>query len=106
MELTIEIRARAGKRQELYQTLQALLPTIRKERGCRDCQMSRDVEDEDVFSVSADWEGRRDLETYMRSTSGAALLGALDLLSDRAAAGIDRDAREEGIEVLRRMRRR
>jgi len=50
-------------------------------------QISRDVEDEDVFSVSADWRGRRDLETYMRSTSGAALLGALDLLSDRAAAG-------------------
>ena len=30
MELTIEIRARPGKFQELYQTLQALLPTIRK----------------------------------------------------------------------------
>ncbi len=106
MELTIEIRARAGKLQELDQTLQALLPTIRKERGCRDCQISRDVEHEDVFFVSAHWERRRDLENYMRSTSGAALLGALDLLSDRAAARIDRDAREEGIDVLRRMRRR
>jgi hypothetical protein len=32
--------------------------------------------------------------------------GPLDLLSERATARIDRDAREEGIDVLRKMRRR
>ena len=45
IKLTIEVKARQGKIQELYQTLQALLPTIRKEKGCRDCRIYQDVED-------------------------------------------------------------
>jgi quinol monooxygenase YgiN len=105
MELTIEISVRPGKLQELYQTLQALLPTIRHGKGCLDCQVARDVENEGVFILSARWEARSSLEHYMRSSSGMALLGAIDLLSERAAARIDRDARWEGIDVLRRMRR-
>ena len=100
MELTIEIRAKPGKLQELYQTLQALLPTIRKAKGCRDCQISRDVEDEQAFLLSAHWNARANLETYMRSTSGIALLGAIDLLSDRASARTDHGGPWEGIEVL------
>jgi quinol monooxygenase YgiN len=106
MKLTIEIRARPGKLQELYQTLQALLPTIRHGEGCLDCQVARDVEDEGVFILSAHWEARANLEKYMRSTSGSALLGAIDLLSERGGARIGRDARCEGIDVLRRMRSR
>ncbi len=34
MNLTIEVRAKPEKFQELYQTLQALLPTMRRENGC------------------------------------------------------------------------
>ena len=45
MELAIEIKAKLGCFQELDQTLQSLLPTIRKEKGCRECRIYRDVED-------------------------------------------------------------
>ncbi len=104
MMLTIEIRAKPGKFQELYQTLQALLPTLRKEKGCQDCRIYRDVEDGDIFFLSADWKERTNLENYMRSNSGSALLGALDLLSETVIVKIDGNA-PAGIEILKRMRK-
>ena len=106
MKLTIEIRAKPGKFQELYQTLQALLPTIRKEIGCRDCRISRDVEDGEVFFLSVHWEAQASLEHYMRSTGGIALLGAIDLLSEKAGVKIGHDAPWKGIESLKRIRKK
>ena len=106
MALTIEIRAKPGKFQELYQTFQALLPTIRKEKGCRECRIYRDVEDGEVFFLSGHWEAQANLEHYLRSTNGLALLGAIDLLSERAAVKTGHDAQWEGIDVLKRMRKK
>jgi quinol monooxygenase YgiN len=106
MELTIEIRTRPGKFQELYQTLQALLPTIRKEKGCRECRIYRDVEDGEVFFLSGHWEAQANLEHYLRSTNGMALFGAIDLLSERAAVKTGENAPWEGIDVLKRMRKK
>jgi quinol monooxygenase YgiN len=106
MELTIEMRARPGKLQELYQTLHAILPTIRNEKRCRDCRVARDVEDGEVFVLSAHWETQAGLESYMRSGTGIALLGAIDLLSERAAVKTGHDAPWQGIDVLKRMRRK
>jgi len=104
MEVTIEFKTRPGKFQELYQTLQALLPTIRKEKGCRECRIYRDVEDGEVFFLSGHWEAQANLEHYLRSTNGLALLGAIDLLSERAAVKTGHDAPWEGIDILKRMR--
>ncbi len=106
MELTIEIRAKPGKFQELGQTLQALLPTIRNEKGCRGCRIYRDVEDGEIFFLSVHWKAQESLEEYLRSRNGSALLGAIDLLSERAAVKTSRDARWEGVHALKRMRRR
>ncbi len=106
MDLTIQMRAMPGKFKELDQTLQALLPTIRKEKGCRDCRIYRDVEDGEIFFLSVHWKARASLEHYMRSTNGMALLGAIDVLSERAAVKTGRDARWEGIDTLKRMRKK
>lgn len=104
MELMIEMKAVTGKIQEFYQTLQALLPTIRKEKGCRDCRICRDVEDGEVFFLSVDWDTRASLKQYIRSVSGSALLGAIDLLSVEARVRFGQDSPWEGIESLKRMR--
>jgi len=105
IKLTIEVKAKQGKIQELYQTLQGLLPTIRKEKGCRDCRIYKDVEDGGAFSLSVDWEKEADIGQYMWSSSGSVLLGAADLLSETARVRIG-DAPWEGIETLKRMRKR
>ena len=106
MDLTIEIRVKPGNFQELYQTLQALLPTIRKEKGCRDCRIYRDVEDGEVFCLSVHWVAQTSIEHYVSSGSGGALLGAIDLLSEKVGVKIGHDAPWEGIDILKRMRKK
>jgi len=106
MELAIEIKAKPGNFQELYQTLQALLPTIRNEKGCRDCRIYRDLEDGEIFFMSVHWKARASLGHYLRSSNGMALLGAIDVLSERAAVKRGHDAPWEGIDSLRRIGRK
>lgn len=106
MKLTIELRARPEKTQELYQTLQALLPAIRAEKGCLDCRVYRDVEDGEVFFLTVDWDARASLEVFMPSECGGALLGAVSLLSETARVKLGEDAPWEGMEKLKRMRKK
>jgi len=104
MTITIEVRAQPGKVKELYQTLQALLPTMRKEMGCHACRVSRDVEDGELFSLSSEWDTPGSFDDYLRSGSGSALLGAIDLLGESARFRTGTDERWEGIEAMRRIR--
>jgi quinol monooxygenase YgiN len=93
MTVTFEVKAQAGKLQELDQTLQALLPTMRDEKGCRDCRVSRDVEDGEVFMFSSDWESKGSFEGYIHSDNGRVLLGAVKLLGESARFRMSSDAR-------------
>jgi quinol monooxygenase YgiN len=106
MEVAIEIKAKPGDFQELDQTLEALLPTIRNEKGCRDCRIYQDVEDRDIFHLRIQWESQANLGHYMRSANGMALLGAIELLSERAGVKIGQDAPWEGIDSLRTIRKK
>jgi quinol monooxygenase YgiN len=104
MKLTIDMRAKSGKFQELYQTLQAFVPAIRDEKGCQDCQLYRDVEDDDTLFLSIEWEAQTHLEQYLRSGSGRALLGAMELLGETARVRAGHDEPWNGIDALRRLR--
>ncbi len=105
MTLTIEVSARPGKVSELYQTLQALIPTMRKQEGCLICRVSRDMEGADVYTLVCDWDSKASFEGYMRSGSGSALIGAIELLGESARIRVGGDARWEGIETLKKVRR-
>ncbi len=106
MELAIEIKAKPENFHELDQTLQALLPTIRNEKGCRDCRIYRSVEDGEIFLLTVQWKSHENLGNYMRSSNGMALLGAIDILSGKAAVKTYEDARWQGIQMLKRIRRK
>lgn len=106
MKLTVETRANPGKFQELHQTLEAFLPMIRGQNGCSDCRITRDIENGDVLVLVIHWETREDLERYIRSESGSALLGAIELLSETSKVGIGRDLSWEGIDALKKIRKK
>ena len=104
MDLTIKVKARPDKFQELYQTLLAFLPMMRKEKGCQDSHIYRDVEDGEVFFLSVHWDEAADLEHYMQSSSGSAILGAIDLLGETTRVRVGSETPWDGIDVLKRMR--
>jgi quinol monooxygenase YgiN len=106
MKLTVEMQARSEKTQELYQTLQAILPSIRGEKGCRDCRIWQDVEDGEIFFLAVEWKSREGLEQAMRSGSGGAFLGAVELLAATVRVRLGEDSPWEGIESLKRMRKK
>jgi quinol monooxygenase YgiN len=105
MTITIEVRAQPGKVTELYQTLQGLIPTMRKEVACQACRVSRDVEDGELFLLTCEWDALGSLDDYMRSGSGSALLGAIDLLGESARFRTGNDENWKEIEVLRQARK-
>jgi quinol monooxygenase YgiN len=106
MNLTIEIRANPEKFQELYQSLQTLLPTMRKRDGCRESRLYRDVDEGEIFFLSMHWEDSSKFEGYMQSVSGSALLGAIDLLSKSVRVKMgSKEPWGGGIEILKRIRK-
>ena len=106
MTLTIEIRVKQEKFQEIYQMLHAIVPAIRKEKGCMECRIYRDVEDGNIFFLSVRWREKDNLVTYMGTNSGSALLGAIDLLSEAARVMLDENSPWEGIDALKRVRKK
>ena len=105
MKLTIEIKAKDGKFQELYQTLYALLPSVRKQKGCLDCRIYKDSEDDNIFFLSFDWEDQSVLDYFLRSNSGSAFLGAVEVLGETSRVKIGNAESSHGIDVLKRMRK-
>ena len=103
MTVTFEVKAQAGKLEELYQTLHALLPTMREEKGCRGCRVSRDVEDGEIFMFSSDWDTKVSFEEYIYSDNGRVLLGAVKLLGESARFRMSSDARWKEIGAVRFM---
>jgi len=104
MKLTIEMKARQEKAQELDQTLHALLPAIRKEKGCLACRVCRDLEDSGKFFLEIDWDARASLEQFLNSLRGGALLGAIDLLSESPRVKLGSKEPLAGINNLKKMR--
>ena len=83
VKLTIEMKANPGKFQELHQTLEALLPMIRGQKGCRDCRISRDIEDEEVLTLAVDWDARRTLNSMWDLKTEARFSGPLNCSAKR-----------------------
>ena len=106
LKLTIDVRARNSKFQELYQTLQALIPMIREEKGCLDCHIYQDMEDEEALSLGFHWKSLADLEKYMQTNSAGALLGAIDMLAETSKICFEPNSPLEGLDSLKRMRKK
>jgi len=70
------------KRGELSQTVVSLLAPTRMEKGCRRCDFSRSVEDENRFFLFEEWDTRADLMVHLRSDHFKVLRGAMNLLEE------------------------
>jgi quinol monooxygenase YgiN len=104
LDLTIELKSRPGKAQELQQAIQTFLPAMRKEKGCWDSRIFLNTEDGENFLLSIQWDDIAALEQYMLSNNGSVILGAFDLLGETVKVRVGSENFWGGIEVLKRMR--
>ena len=86
------------------QTIEAMSGSIRKERGCSSHHLYQDMEDENVLCLLEEWKNQDDLEAYLKSDRFAALLGAMDLLSERAAITFNEVSSTAGMELIEAVR--
>ncbi len=77
----IKLNARPEKCLELKQSLLAMIEPTRKEKGCMSHNISRDIENDNDFSLIQMWQSRDDLDDYLRSDLFTVLIGTRYLLS-------------------------
>jgi quinol monooxygenase YgiN len=70
------------KRQELLRTLAIMEDKIVKETGCRDCRLSQDKDDENIFFLTMEWQSQESLDSYLKSNQHGVFLGALQVLCE------------------------
>jgi len=104
MEIIVEVKAKRSGFQELYQTLQALISTIRKKEGLQKVNFIRDSKDADNFILSFEWEDQKNLKHYLRSNDGQALLGAIEVLSEQTKVKLGNHEPTDGLESLKKIR--
>ena len=94
------------KRTEVMQTLLSFIEPTANARGCRRCHVFRDIEDENAFSLIAEWETREDLDDQIRSDGFSVLLGTKSLLCEPLQIQIHTISHSEGMETVNAVRRK
>jgi len=100
---TVSVRVRTERRREFLQTVRALIPPTRGEKGCVSCHWYTDIEDENVFRLVQAWETRPDLENHLKSDPTRVLTGAILLLCEPLALEISTLAAVPGANVRKAM---
>ena len=96
----ITMNALIEKRTEVMQTLLSMIEPTENGRGCLSCRISRDIEDNNVFSLIEEWETREDLDDHIRSDRFGVLLGTKSLLSGPQQIEIHTVSQSEGMETI------
>ena len=78
---TIRMMARGAKQKELTQTLLSLAGRTRDTEGCTGCHVSKDLENEAVVSLTAQWDTRKAFEDFAGSDVFKILVGAIESLA-------------------------
>ena len=74
---------------EFIQSLLSLSSGIRKEEGCLDFSLYRDLEKKDVYIVLGEWKTRQAMEKHFRRKSFSVLIGAAKVLGKDFEMSID-----------------
>ena len=80
--VTIQMNSLAEKRKELSQTIALLVGSIRTEKGCRRCDFSGGMEDENRLFLFEEWDTREDFDTHLKSECFTVIRGTLNLLQE------------------------
>ena len=78
-----------NKFDEFIDSLFTLSSGIRKEQGCLDFSLYRDIEKKDVYRVIGEWKTRQAMEDHFKRENFSVLIGAARVLGDDFEMSID-----------------
>jgi quinol monooxygenase YgiN len=70
------------KLDEFINALRFLSSGIRKEKGCLDFGLYRDIEKKDAYRVSGEWQTRQAMEAHFKRKKFSVLIGAARVLGE------------------------
>ena len=70
------------KLDEFIESLRYLSSGIRKEQGCLDFNLYRDLEKNDAYRVSGEWQTRQAMEAHFKREKFSVLIGAARVLGE------------------------
>jgi quinol monooxygenase YgiN len=70
------------KTDEFIECVRSLLPGFRKEKGCLECSLCRDIEKENTYSVVAEWKTRQAMEKHFKTQDFEVMIGAARVLGE------------------------
>ena len=94
------MHAREQNRKEVMQTLLSLIDPMGKEKGCLSYNVGCNMEEENMYSLTEEWETREDLDRHFRSKIFSVLLGARSLLKKPSQIKIDTISHSETIDAV------
>jgi len=100
----IKMKAMPEKCLELKQTLQALIISTQKVKGCVSHNVFRDIENDNRFSLVQVWQNRTDLDVHLRSDKFTVLIGAKSLLSQPPEITMNEVTHSSGWEAVEAVR--
>lgn len=100
----IDMTVIPAKRKELLQTVQALVQTICREKGCIKCAACQDLEDENTFCMIQCWKSQKELDHYLQSDLFDVLLGTKNFLSKPWDINFNTVSSTTGIEAVKKAR--
>lgn len=68
------------KQKEVMQTLVSMIKPVSREKGCLSYEVYRDIEKQNIFSLLAEWDTRKNLDHHIKSDKFGVLLGTQSLL--------------------------
>ena len=102
--LTISSNARSDKHNELLSACRLISDRTRQEKGCLDCRLSQDIDNENLIYLEETWERRSYLDAHFRSDIFSALLGAVKLLGKTHEIRVNGGAQKNGRDAVKRAR--
>lgn len=78
--VSVLLRVRPGKREELLQTLQSMQNDLKAEADLSKSSLYQDMNDSSVFHLIEEWATQDSMERYIRSEPFSVLMGALKVL--------------------------
>ena len=77
-----KIVVKEHKTDEFIGCMRSLLPGFRKEKGCLEYSLYRDIEKENTYSVVGEWKTRKAMEKHFQTRDFEVLIGAARVLGD------------------------